>query len=128
MSRHLRHYLGTSRPNRFSPTTTMKHPDTYAKREHLRNRNYRAAFASPEARAWAAALTPAERARAQALGLLTPYIDPAPGDNSIETLPCALEPRVENRPFANERPILYRKPTDSYDCLLYTSPSPRDRG
>ncbi len=117
MSRHSCHAPSTLPPNRFSLFPTMKHPDTYASRESSRNRAYRAAFASPEARAWAAALTPAERARAQALGLLTPYIDPTPGDNSIETLPCALEPRVENRHFANERPILYRQPTDSYDEL-----------
>ena len=87
----------------------MKHPDTYAKREHLRNRNYRAAFASPEARAWAAALTPAQRERAEALGLLKPCIDPAPGDNSIDTLPCALEPRAEDKRSANEIPLPIRQ-------------------
>ncbi len=87
----------------------MKHPDTYAKREHLRNRNYRAAFASPEARAWAAALTPAQRERAEALGLLKPCIDPAPGDNSIDTLPCALEPRAEDKRSANEIPLPLHK-------------------
>ncbi len=82
----------------------MKHPDEYAKREHLRTRAYRKAYESPEARAWAAALTPEQRERAQDLGLLAPYIDPAPGNNSIETLPCALEPRAEDKRDEPELP------------------------
>ncbi len=87
----------------------MKRSDTYASREHLRNRTYRAAFASPEARAWIAALTPSQRERAESLGLLTPYIDPMPGDNSLDTLPCALEPRDEDKRTANEIPLPLRQ-------------------
>ncbi len=113
MSRHLRHDLGTSRPNRFHlqpiPFTTMKRPDDYAKRERSRNNAYRAAYASPQARAWADALTPAQREQAEALGLLAPYLDPAPGDNSLETLPCALEPRAEDKWTANEIPLPLRQ-------------------
>ncbi len=68
-------------------STTMKHPDDYAKRESSRNRAYREAYASPEARAWADSLTPAERARADALGLLSHYIEPTAVEQTLDTLP-----------------------------------------
>ncbi len=90
-------------------STTMKHPDDYAKRESSRNRAYREAYASPEARAWADSLTPAERERADALGLLSPYIEPASGEHSIDTLPCALEPREEDKRSSNEIPLPLRQ-------------------
>ncbi len=87
----------------------MKHPDDYAKRESSRNRAYREAYASPEARAWADSLTPAERERADALGLLSPYIEPTPGEHSLDTLPCALEPREEDKRSSNEIPLPLRQ-------------------
>ena len=49
--------------------------DRYSAGFGKRCRKYRAAYASPEARAWIAGLSPAEREKAQRLGLLEPLVD-----------------------------------------------------
>lgn len=75
--------------------SSMCHLDSYASGESSRRAQYAAAFASPEAKAWEASLSPADRARAASLGLLSPCFDPAPGGCDIDSLPRALEPRLE---------------------------------
>lgn len=49
-------------------------PD-YRQLQGRHRREYREAYASPEAQAWMAALSPAEREKAQRLGLLEPLED-----------------------------------------------------
>lgn len=48
--------------------------DDYAIRQAQRDRDYREAYQSPEVKAWVESLTPAERKRAQAEGLISPLV------------------------------------------------------
>lgn len=52
----------------------MSARDIYSSQFGARCRKYRAAYDSPEAKAWIASLTPAQREHAERLGLLQPFI------------------------------------------------------
>ncbi len=97
----------------------MKYSDEYASHEADRNRAYREAYESPEVRAWIDSLTPAQMIRAQALGLLEPYIDPMPSGHCLETLPAELIPRVEDEHAEAQLPlpVLLRQKRVDYDNL-----------
>lgn len=72
----------------------MNHDD-YASRESSRNRGYRSAYESVEAKKWLESLSPESRARAQELGLLEPRLDWAASGHSIDQLVGDNEPRVD---------------------------------
>ena len=58
----------------------MSRRDSYAAREHARNRAYKEAYQSEEFIRWVASLTPEQRENAERLGLLTyALISPAYG-------------------------------------------------
>ena len=69
--------------------------DDYAIREVERNRAYRDAYESPEAKKWLESLTPEARLHAQELGLLEPRLDWAVNGHSIDQLVGENEPREE---------------------------------
>ncbi len=73
----------------------MPSSDEYASRSAARRRAYEAAYRSPAARAWIASLTPDQRRRAEALGLLTPMLDPQAAEISADDLPLAATPTCE---------------------------------
>lgn len=79
-------------------------PD-YRQLQGRHRREYREAYASPEAQAWMAALSPAQRAEAQRLGLLEPLEDcggsAAPDFDSGDASVNAHEPAAEDIPFDN---------------------------
>lgn len=58
--------------------------DDYAKDEAVRNQRYRDAWESPEAKAWIAGLSPEERRRMEADGLLAPLL-PKDGGGTLMT-------------------------------------------
>ena len=96
----------------------MKYTDEYASHEADRNRAYRDAYESPQACSWIASLTPAQRARAEKLGLLKPCLDATPGGTSIETLPCELIPQVDGyKPWEDELPLMLRRRQVNYKEL-----------
>lgn len=72
----------------------MNHDD-YASRESSRNRGYRSAYESAEAKKWLESLSPESRARAQELGLLEPRLDWAASGHSIDQLVGDNEPRID---------------------------------
>ena len=72
-----------------------KRPDEYALREKARSDAYRRAFMSPEVQRWIAGLSPAERERARAAGLLDPYFDAVGGRDSLDDMTPAQEPSCE---------------------------------
>lgn len=74
----------------------MSEYDDYAKRESSRNQQYRKSFLSPAAQKWMASLSPAQREHAEKLGLLEPRMEGMSNGLSVEKLPAALEPRVED--------------------------------
>ena len=53
----------------------MSRRDSYAAREHARNRAYKEAYQSEEFIRWVASLTPEQRENAERLGLLTYQLD-----------------------------------------------------
>jgi len=69
-------------------------PDDYSMRQAEREREYRAAFESPEARAWIESMPPEERRRLEAEGLLKPLV-PSSGsgmrDEDLADSPLASE-------------------------------------
>ena len=69
--------------------------DDYAIREVERNRAYREAYESPEAKKWLESLSPETRLHAQELGLLEPRLDWAVNGHSIDQLVGENEPREE---------------------------------
>lgn len=73
----------------------MKGQDDYAALASVRDRAYLAAYASPEADAWRASLTPAQRLDAEAKGLLAPCLPTNGGGTSVDALPPAKQPLVE---------------------------------
>ena len=80
-------------------------PD-YRQLQGRHRREYREAYASPEAQAWMAAMSPAQRAEAQRLGLLEPLEDSDGSAScpSFDTSPDGVrehEPAVEDQPFDN---------------------------
>ncbi len=90
----------------------MPSSDEYASRSAARRRAYEAAYRSPEARAWIAALTPDQRRRAEALGLLTPMLDPQAAEISADDLPLAATPTCEpviNDPAEEARAALLKR-------------------
>lgn len=72
----------------------MSHDD-YASRESARNRGYRSAYESAEAKKWLESLSPESRARAQQMGLLEPRLDWAASGHSADQLVGDNEPRVD---------------------------------
>ena len=76
----------------------MSRRDSYADREHARNRAYKAAYQSEEFTRWAASLTPEQRENAVRLGLLTYQLDKESSGRSVEDLPPSLAPRTKDAP------------------------------
>lgn len=73
----------------------MADNDTYAAKEAVRAARYREAYESEEAKRWINSISPAERERAEALGLLQAKIDNDVTSRSIDTLPAKMEPREQ---------------------------------
>ena len=76
----------------------MSRRDSYAAREHARNRAYKEAYQSEEFIRWVASLTPEQRENAERLGLLTYQLDKESSGRSVEDLPPSLAPRTEDAP------------------------------
>ena len=76
----------------------MSRRDSYAAREHARNRAYKEAYQSEEFIRWVASLTPEQRENAERLGLLTYQLDKESSGRSVEDLPPTLAPRTEDAP------------------------------
>ncbi len=90
----------------------MPSSDDYASRSAARRRAYEAAYRSPAARAWIAALTPDQRRRAEELGLLAPMHDPQPAEFSADDLPLSVTPTCDpiiNDPAEEGRAALLRR-------------------
>ena len=73
----------------------MSKNDSYAILERQRRIRYQAAYESAEAKAWRESLSPADRERAEALGLLKALPDTDVGSRSIETIPLNMQPQEE---------------------------------
>ena len=77
----------------------------YALHESQRRQRYREAYQSPEALAWIASMSPAQRAEAQRLGLLEPLEDAggsaAPDFDNRDDSVGKHEPAAEDVPFDN---------------------------
>lgn len=73
----------------------MSQQDDYARKEARRDHAYKAAYQSDSAKAWIASLTPAQRAHAESLGLLSARLESGGSGPSLENLPASLEPRLE---------------------------------
>lgn len=95
----------------------MSAKDDYASREAKRRRAYQAAYQSEEARAWRDSLTPTQRAEAERLGLLEPYLEgSASGAASVENLPPSMEPFTEDVEFDRDVvAVPFRKPEQPED-------------
>ncbi len=90
----------------------MPDTDNYASNAPARNRAYREAYESEEAKKWLASLTPDQRQRAEKLGLLTPYFDTLPSDQCLDNVPEEDTPLYEHEaadPAEEERATLLQK-------------------
>lgn len=65
----------------------MSKNDSYAIKEASRRKLYEEAYESAEAKAWLQSLSPAERERAEALGLLQALPDTDVSSRSLDTIP-----------------------------------------
>lgn len=72
----------------------MSTEDNYAAKEYKRIKQYRAAYESEEAKNWIRSLSPAQRERAEKLGLLSPHLDTDSSLLSLDSLPVDLRPGV----------------------------------
>jgi len=90
--------------------------DDYAKHESERNRDYQAAWESPEVKAWIDSLSPDDRERMRAKGLLGPEI---PKDGTANG--CGIEDDVADSPAASvDAPRI--SASDSLEAILADYP------
>lgn len=73
----------------------MSNHDSFAHDESRRRARYESAYASPEAIAWMNSLSPAQRERAESLGLLHASHESDVNSHSIETISANMQPREE---------------------------------
>lgn len=73
----------------------MSNADNYAANTVARDRAYRDAFNTPEAKRWMESLTPEQRRHAEELGLLEPRLDSRPADTKVDDLPLSMQPSCE---------------------------------
>ena len=71
----------------------MSKNDLYAIKEAYRRKLYEEAYESAEAKAWRDSLAPAERERAEALGLLQALPDTDVSSRSLDTIPLKMQPQ-----------------------------------
>lgn len=79
----------------FDTRLTMSKNDSYAILERQRRISYEAAYESAEAKAWRESLSPADRERAEALGLLKALPETYVSSRSIDTIPLKMQPQEE---------------------------------
>ena len=90
--------------------------DEYAKHHQERDRQYRDAWQSPEAREWLARMTPEERGKLESEGLLAPML---PKDGVANG--CGIEEDTANSPLASvDAPRV--SASDSLDAILADYP------
>ena len=102
----------------------MSRHDEYAAAEIRRMQAYRDAFSGPAAQAWMAAMSPEERARAEAAGLLQPRLEGQQMGLSLEELTekqmPTVEPEVEGlREAVHDFLCASGHPELTWSCLQY---------